>query len=59
MSNYLNVNSKDLLKGLLVAFLTAFLTGIYTAIDDTHSIATTVKIYLELVFILKLLIINN
>jgi hypothetical protein len=33
MSNFLNLNSQDLLKGFIVAFLSAALTGIVTTLD--------------------------
>ena len=32
-SNFLNLSTKDLLKGLIVAFLSALLTGVYNGID--------------------------
>ena len=32
-SNFLNLSTKDLIKGLIVAFLSALLTGIYNGID--------------------------
>jgi len=34
MSNFLNLNSQDLLKGFIVAFLSAALTGIVTTLDS-------------------------
>lgn len=34
MSNFLNLNISDLIKGFIVAFLSAALTGVITALDS-------------------------
>jgi VIT1/CCC1 family predicted Fe2+/Mn2+ transporter len=34
MSNFLNLNSQDLLKGFIVAFLSAALTGVVATLDS-------------------------
>lgn len=43
-SNFLNLNTNDLIKGLIVAIITAVLTGVYNALNT--GVAIDIKLTL-------------